>query len=709
MSVLALPSTPLTSRLASCASSSSSSSRPRFAQPTGSASLLVCFNPKDKLVVVIGSNRLAASRSFAALDADAKVLVSSPLSLSQASEEIRWRVDRQQVEFTNLEDGCGGWENALNALSNVSLVCVTDSVIDDSAPSTSPSTHRSSRSLHALREACTSLRIPLNIADHPELSDFTFPSTHRFPLDHTDPSKGLSALQVGISTNGRGCRLATRIKREVLSALPKSIGGAVENVGRLRELAKETATATRPSLIKKESGRPLIFDNIPGEDSLSAFPLNSPVPQLHEGSPAYFPPTEPDVRSIEETKRRMRWVAQVSEYWPFEYLGKMDESQMKSVLGRYASKGIEDEGFVDSTSPSGISSAGQEGALSIFANDSTINGTASSSSVAGSSSSVGGPTTNHSLSIRPGSPPPVPARKGSIHLLGSGPGHPSLLTIAAHKSLQTATLILSDKLVPSEILALIPPTTTLHIAKKFPGNAEGAQNEMMALALEGARRGERVVRLKQGDPFVYGRGGEEVLFFRKHGFESVVVPGVSSALAGPLMFNLPVTQRGVAESMVLCTGVGRKGKAVSLPGYERGRTLLVLMGVARLRSVLSVLQSPLGVSEEDGAGSRAGPAFPPYTPIAIIERASSADQRMVASTLEHILQAVETVGDQRPPAMMIIGWSCLALEGEGDMTVLDDGKEEEKDDRERVKKWLGGNRWLVREGLDPRWAGFLDG
>lgn len=282
--------------------------------------------------------------------------------------------------------------------------------------------------------------------------------------------------------------------------------------------------------------------------------------------------------------------------------------------------------------------------------------------------------------------------------------------MAAHKSLQSATLVLSDKLVPFEILALIPSTTTLHIAKKFPGNAEGAQNEMMALALEGARRGERVVRLKQGDPYVYGRGGEEVLFFREHGFESLVIPGVSSALAGPLMFNVPVTQRGVAESMVLCTGVGRKGKSVSLPGYERARTLLVLMGVARLKSVLRVLQQPQGASSvegEDDAGSRDGHAYPPWTPIAIIERASSADQRMTASTLGGIEQALERVGDQRPPGMMVIGWACLALAGKGDVGVLDDGLEGEEADRARVNRWLGEDGYLIKEGLDDGWKQFL--
>jgi len=260
---------------------------------------------------------------------------------------------------------------------------------------------------------------------------------------------------------------------------------------------------------------------------------------------------------------------------------------------------------------------------------------------------------------------------------------------------------------------LIPKSTTLHIAKKFPGNAEGAQNEMMQLALEGALRGETVVRLKQGDPFVYGRGGEEVLFFREHGFESIVVPGISSSIAGPLMMGIPVTQRGVADSMVLCTGVGRKGKAVQLPGYVRGRTLIVLMGVARIHQVLQVLtRTDLDEDAQarDSMGWRDGDAFPGHLPIAIIERASSHDQRMVATTLDKIEDALERSGEQRPPGMMIIGWAALALEGQGEVTVLDDD-EDTPDlvarDKARVERWLGGKDYILKDGLQDDWAQFL--
>lgn len=314
------------------------------------------------------------------------------------------------------------------------------------------------------------------------------------------------------------------------------------------------------------------------------------------------------------------------------------------------------------------------------------------------------PTSRHSLDVGPLQPPA--ARKGQIILIGAGTGSPALLTRAAHAFLTSqATLILSDKLVPAEVLALVPPYIPLHIARKFPGNAEGAQSELISQAIQGAQRGEVVVRLKQGDVYLYGRGGEEVIAFREAGFEPIVLPGLSSVLAGPTMAGIPVTQRGVAESMTVCTGVGRGGKGVRLPPYERARTLVVLMGVARLASVIETLTN---VQNSEG---RTGSAYPPHTPIAIIERASSPDQRVIASTLEHIVSALEQVGEQRPPAMMVIGWAVMALDGKGDMTVLDEAQEYNLDelDRRRIQRWLGAKSHLVKEGLPSTWQASIEG
>jgi uroporphyrin-III C-methyltransferase len=208
-------------------------------------------------------------------------------------------------------------------------------------------------------------------------------------------------------------------------------------------------------------------------------------------------------------------------------------------------------------------------------------------------------------------------------------------------------------------------------------------------------------KLKQGDPTVFGRLGEEILFFRSSGFEPIVVPGVSSALAGPTFAGIPLTQRGVAYSFTVCTGVGRNGQEVVLPGYERSSTLVVLMGVARLQLIVKCL---LDTSPEQTR--RHGMAYPAITPIAIIERGSMPDQRVVYSTLKDVVRAFECSGVQRPPGMIVIGWAVLSLYGEGDVTVLDDSVA--NGDHNRVKKWLqeGSDGWRVEEGLTTGWEEF---
>lgn len=211
---------------------------------------------------------------------------------------------------------------------------------------------------------------------------------------------------------------------------------------------------------------------------------------------------------------------------------------------------------------------------------------------------------------------------------------------------------------------------------------------------------------------VYGRAGEEILFFRQHGYEAVVIPGLSSAIAGPAFAGIPVTQRGVSESLVLCTGVGRGGRGTRLPGYQRERTLVLLMGVARLDDLVEALMNDDTLPGEGGdekGRRREGAPYPRNLPIAIIERASMPDQRVISGTLDTIMAAMKSteVGEQRPPGMIVVGWCVLALGAQGDISVLDDvsntpsSELADKDDR-RVRRWLGDRSWLVKEGF-ARW------
>lgn len=748
------------------------------------SSLILAHRPTNRIVLILGSGKLAWSRARSALEAGASPLVVGLASggLSTACEEIQQGVDSGAIQWRDAsryllrrqsseEDG---WANFLDEIDEgnqrrLFAVCVTDTLhhgddAQEETPSDPPSratyAHEPPSTTRAsmLARLCRSRRIPVNVADKPDLCDFSFPATHQFhasppPISNDMTSVGssaLSSLQIAVTTNGRGCRLAGRIRREIVSALPRNVGDAVERVGEMRDMAKRSGRRRTSSQASKsrtisqkvsdkgyfESKDRSVDPNDEDDQSYDTTPLNSPVPQLGvrqssdnllaKATAAASVQQEVDA---ERTKRRMRWVAQISEYWPIEYLGAMDTNQMRDALKSFG-EGSEAE---EKQSLPSVTSLQQPGTPTHSnrtlspedkARGRSLTPIASQSNSSGTRHLPPRGRSQHSLSILP---PPLPRsqKKGSIYLLGSGTGHPGLLTVMAHRLLTSphTHLVLSDKLVPAPILRLIPQSIPLVIAKKFPGNAEGAQSELISLALKAAlEEGKNVVRLKQGDPFVYGRGGEEVLAFRRAGIECTVVPGISSALAAPLMLGVPVTQRGAADSLVLCTGVGRGGKQVDLPGYQRGRSLIVLMGVARLKEVVRVLTTGYRCADRESPG-RDGAPYPPHLPIALIERASSSDQRLIASTLTGIVAAVERCGEQRPPGMIMIGWAVMALEGQnGNVDVLEDVEdlEEEHDgssdkreaaqdqrDIERVTRWLGDTGYVRREGLDDVYARML--
>lgn len=784
----------------------SSSTSVHFAEPNPTASLLLSHRPSaGKLMLVLGTGKLAASRCFASLEAGIRPVVISialdhsglsPPTCNQPCAEIQHRIASAQLThhtiaktaFASKQSVERTWNQILDTFdaesNQIFAVCITDTLhsgdesratadhlppapaqagaigddglFDAAAPLTSYARAQ------IITNLCRKRRIPINVADKPNLCDFSFPANYRFPCTNPVSSSATapnansksssSSLQIAVTTNGRGCRLAGRIRREIVSALPHNVGDAVEKVGLMRDLAKRqvasslesqlttdlSSTSVSPWKRLKRKDSRIANDGtaqVEEEDlSFDSTPLNSPVPQLVPRNPLESAAANARLKQLqaevqvkheqamqeaeERTKRRMRWVAQISEYWPIEYLGNLTEQQMNEALRAH---GEEQQQPTASAPDAATAQIETNGDGSSRGRSTTIRNKQDTDPTSATATSPAyRARSQHSLDIRP--PPSVSSGRGHIYLLGSGPGHPGLLTTFAYKLLTSAStdLILSDKLVPASILNLIPSNTPLEIAKKFPGNAEGAQSELIAKALRAAlEEGKTVVRLKQGDPFVYGRGGEEVLAFRKAGIECTVVPGISSSIAAPAMLGIPVTQRGAADSLVLCTGVGKGGKKVRLPGYERGRTLIVLMGVARLRAVVATLTAgaPQAASngniDQETIGDRDGELYPPYTPIAIIERASSSDQRMVASTLDGIVEALENSGEQRPPGMMVIGWSVLSLEGAGDTSIQDDAlsiesvEQLEARDRTRVQRWLKGLRWIVREGLDPSYRSAL--
>jgi len=239
-------------------------------------------------------------------------------------------------------------------------------------------------------------------------------------------------------------------------------------------------------------------------------------------------------------------------------------------------------------------------------------------------------------------------RPGRVALVGAGPGDPGLLTLAAQELLSQADVVLHDALVSPDVLAHAGPQAKLvDVGKRAGRTGNAAQERITAQMIEHARAGHDVVRLKGGDPFVFGRGGEEVAELVGAGIEVVVVPGVSSAIAGPAAAGIPLTLREIATSIGIIAG-HTAGSRSDLRGVTRLATavdtLVVMMPLANLegitRSMLSVL--------------------PPERPAAVISSATTPEQRVVRARLDRIAASTEAEGIEGP-ALLVVGEVVEAL------------------------------------------------
>ena len=231
--------------------------------------------------------------------------------------------------------------------------------------------------------------------------------------------------------------------------------------------------------------------------------------------------------------------------------------------------------------------------------------------------------------------------RGSVALVGAGPGDPGLLTLRGLRVLNEADVILHDRLVSPEVLALARRDAQLIAVGKQAGAASTPQERIHALMLEHARAGRRVVRLKGGDPFVFGRGGEELEFLRAHGVPYEVVPGITAALACAAYAGIPLTHREHAQSLRVLTAHAAdlqpmaEDVALGLPN----ETLAIYMGVSELATLRARLLA---------AGRSAD------TPFALIENGSRPEQRVVVGTLDELPERAHEHA-VRSPALLIVG------------------------------------------------------
>ncbi|EHN01417.1 Met1p [Saccharomyces cerevisiae x Saccharomyces kudriavzevii VIN7] len=437
---------------------------------------------------------------------------------------------------------------------------------------------------------CQKLRIPINTFHKPEFSTFNMIPTWMDP-------KG-SGLQIAVTTNGNGYILANRIKRDIVSHLPPNISEVVINMGYLKD---RIINEDHKILLKEKYYQTDM--SLPGfgygldEDGWESHKFNKLIREF-------------EMTSREQRLKRTRWLSQIMEYYPMNKLSdiKLEDFEIPSSTTKKAKQESAIEGIV---SPANEKLGRETEQLQL--------------------SEVGkkkGPET-----------------QGEISLVGSGPGSVSMLTIGALQEIKTADIILADKLVPQAILDLIPTQTETFIAKKFPGNAERAQQELLAKGLESLMDGLKVVRLKQGDPYIFGRGGEEFNFFKDRGYIPSVLPGISSSLACTVLAQIPATQRDIADQVLICTGTGRKGALPEIPEFVKSRTTVFLMALHRANVLITELLKHGWDSD---------------VPAAIVERGSCPDQRVTRTLLKWVPEVVEEIGS-RPPGVLVVGKAVNAL------------------------------------------------
>lgn len=235
------------------------------------------------------------------------------------------------------------------------------------------------------------------------------------------------------------------------------------------------------------------------------------------------------------------------------------------------------------------------------------------------------------------------SKKGFVYLVGAGPGDPGLFTIKGAQVLKKAEVVVYDRLVSDKILAMANPDAEFIYVGKAASQHAMPQEKINELLVQKAAEGKIVVRLKGGDPFLFGRGGEEALYIKEHGFDYEVVPGITSAIAVPAYAGIPVTHRDATSTLAIITGHEKPGKEESSIKWEQiatgAGTLVFLMGVENLGFICQNLM----------ANGRS-----PDTPVALVRWGTLPDQEVLTGSLSDIAEKAKQ-NDFKPPAVIVVG------------------------------------------------------
>lgn len=245
--------------------------------------------------------------------------------------------------------------------------------------------------------------------------------------------------------------------------------------------------------------------------------------------------------------------------------------------------------------------------------------------------------------IHPDEPDSAENHKGTVALVGGGPGDPELITVRGRRLLARADVVVADRLAPPELLAELPPHVEVIDAAKIPYGRAMAQEAINDVLIDRARAGKFVVRLKGGDPFVFARGYEELLACTAAGIPVTVVPGVTSAIGVPALAGVPVTHRGINHEFVVVSGHLAPDHPDSLVNWQAlaalSGTIVLLMAVERIELFAAALLD----------GGR-----PPGTPVLVVQHGTMPAERVVRATLADVPQAIRAQGI-RPPAIIVVG------------------------------------------------------
>ncbi|KAF9962239.1 hypothetical protein BGZ65_009480 [Modicella reniformis] len=565
------------------------------------ASLILAWQIKHQHVLIIGGGFVAAGRLVNVLEADAKVTVICPEN-EELSETVRrhiqdhqetTRLVRRPFQDSDLTTRFG--EHAVSSSSSTGTSergNTTQTIPNGQIRNNHGENHNDYQE--------QAVNMVLSAIDDIPLSTHIYHLSKRLriPVNIADVPTQCDfyfcsthrdkSLQVAVSTSGKGPKMANLIRRLIADHLPDRIGDAIDQVGTLRAELRKLA----------------------------------PGPEVGP--------------------KRMQWMSRVCEEWKTDDLAELDHKSIQVVLS----------GFKDNVVYSHCQVQEK------LREESEADIRQKSSTTTNADLAMADVETDSSESKQPRQKR-KPAR---LILVGAGPGDLELLTRKASRLIEEADLVVADRLIPMEIIDLakgevrIAPKkrTTLPVESNpwdsVPASTSSdyVQEQLNEWCLQGLREGKTVVRLKQGDPFIFGRGAEEILYFREHGFEAETVPGISSALSAPLAANIPLTHRGSADQVVITTAQAKGGVLPdNFPVYDIKRTVVILMGVGKAKEISELMQS-----EKLG--------WPADVPAIIVENAHCERERVMDATLVTLEQVVE---EQKavPPAVFIIGWAGNVL------------------------------------------------